>query len=84
MTAPRHGPAPIEVDETPGLKSYCTCGWSAKLPYCDGSHKRLETGCRSVKVEVTEAGKKWICQCHQSKTLPWCDGIHRTLSQPPE
>jgi CDGSH-type Zn-finger protein len=79
MTAPRHGWAPIEIDETPGKKAYCTCGWSATLPYCDGSHKRLDTGCHPVKLEVTEAGKKWICQCHQSKTLPWCDGTHKTL-----
>ncbi len=79
MTAPQHGCAPIEIDETPGKKAYCTCGWSAKLPHCDGSHKRLETGCHPVKLEVTEPGKRWVCQCHQSKTLPWCDGTHKTL-----
>ena len=84
MTQPKHGTAPICVQETPGKKSYCACGWSETLPYCDGSHKRLETGCHSVKVEVAAAGKKRICQCHQSKTLPWCDGTHETLEQMPE
>jgi CDGSH-type Zn-finger protein len=82
MTAPKHGTAPISVQETPGPKSYCTCGWSGNLPYCDGSHKRLQTGCHSIKLEVTEAGEKSICQCHQSKTMPWCDGTHETLRPP--
>ncbi len=82
MTEPRHGTEPICVEETPGRKSYCQCGWSEKLPYCDGSHKRLNTGCHSIKIEVTEAGTKWLCQCHRSGNLPWCDGTHQTLPRP--
>jgi CDGSH-type Zn-finger protein len=82
MTAPTHGNAPICVHETPGKKSYCACGWSEKLPYCDGAHKRLDTGLHSIKVELTEPGEKLICQCHQSKTMPWCDGTHKTLRPP--
>jgi CDGSH-type Zn-finger protein len=83
MTAPRDGTAPIKVDETPGKKAYCTCGWSAALPYCDGSHKRLQTGCSSIKVEIAEAGTRWVCQCHRSANLPWCDGTHERLTSPP-
>ena len=79
MAEPRHGTRPIVIEETDGKKAYCQCGLSAKLPYCDGSHKRLETGCRPTKCEVTEPGRKWICQCHRSATLPWCDGTHETL-----
>ena len=30
--------SPILIDETPGIKHYCTCGESSNKPYCDGSH----------------------------------------------
>ena len=76
MTEPVHGTKPIVVDETPGKKAYCQCGLSAKLPYCDGTHGRENTGVTPIVCEVTEAGKKAICQCHKSATLPWCDGTH--------
>jgi CDGSH-type Zn-finger protein len=83
MTAPKHGARPIGVEETPGWKEYCACGHSATLPYCDGSHDRLETGCQPFVCQVTEGGKKFICQCHRSGNLPWCDGTHKTLNPPP-
>lgn len=79
MADPKAGDRPIVIDETPGMKAYCQCGWSAKLPYCDGSHAREQTGCAPIKIEVTEASKKAICQCHHSGNLPWCDGTHSTL-----
>ncbi len=83
MTPPKHGTGPIDIVETPGKKSYCTCGWSEKLPYCDGSHKRLETGCHPVKLELSEAeaGPRPVCQCHRTKTPPWCDGSHETCEK---
>ena len=34
---------PDYVDETSGKKFYCTCGESAKKPYCDGSHEMFNT-----------------------------------------
>tara|TARA_B100000686_G_scaffold250008_1_gene260105 strand:+ start:291 stop:440 length:150 start_codon:yes stop_codon:yes gene_type:complete len=30
--------SPILIEETPGIKHYCTCGESSNKPYCDGSH----------------------------------------------
>lgn len=83
MTAPKHGERPLPVEETPGRKAYCQCGWSDKLPYCDGAHSRLGTGCTPHVCDVEQAGKKWICQCHQSKTMPWCDGTHKALPPAP-
>lgn len=77
MSAPKHGSAPLQVDETPGKKSYCACGWSERLPYCDGAHNRMDTGVKPVRVELTEAGQKWVCQCHRSASMPWCDGTHK-------
>ncbi len=77
--APLHGTRPTVVDETPGRKSYCQCGLSANLPYCDGTHSREATGRSPITVEITEPCKKAVCQCHQSGSLPWCDGTHSTL-----
>lgn len=82
MADPIHGERPIKVEEEPGKKAYCTCGHSKKLPYCDGSHVRLNTGCRPALLELTEPGIKHICQCHRSATMPFCDGTHKT--PPPE
>ncbi len=79
MADPKHGNRPIAVDETPGRKAYCQCGLSAKLPYCDGTHSRENTGISPIVVTIDAPGKKWICQCHQSKGLPWCDGTHKAL-----
>lgn len=82
MAEPKHGCKPLKIEETPGKKAYCTCGWSGKLPYCDGSHNRMETGCKPALVEITEPGRRSICQCHKSQTMPFCDGAHKSL--PPE
>jgi CDGSH-type Zn-finger protein len=81
MAEPKHGSGPIAVEETPGKKAYCNCGWSANLPYCDGAHKRMDTGCHPTVCEITEADKKWVCQCHRSGNLPWCDGTHSKLGR---
>ena len=79
MTEPKHGTAPIVVEETPGKKAYCQCGLSANLPYCDGTHSREGTGIAPIVCEVEAPGKKAICQCHQSGDSPWCDGTHSRL-----
>lgn len=80
MAEPRIVCRPIPVEETPGRKAYCQCGWSEKLPYCDGAHARMQTGCRPLIVDVEQPARKWLCQCHASKTLPWCDGTHKQLA----
>lgn len=80
MAEPRHGIRPIVIEETAGKKAYCQCGWSQNLPYCDGSHARMETGCTPIVCEVSEPGRKALCQCHRSGKLPWCDGTHKTLT----
>lgn len=67
---------PNYIDETPGKKVYCTCGESAKKPYCDGSHSRLNTG-KSPKEHVIEISERVrICDCGQTKSSPFCDGNH--------
>jgi CDGSH-type Zn-finger protein len=79
MTEPKNGTRPIVIEETAGKKAYCQCGLSAKLPYCDGTHSREQTGVMPIVVEVDEPDRKAICQCHQSGNRPWCDGTHSRL-----
>ncbi|MBI1754288.1 MAG: CDGSH iron-sulfur domain-containing protein [Acidobacteria bacterium] len=65
---------PAVLDMEPGSYFWCTCGLSAKQPFCDGSHKAC--GMRPMKVEIQEAGEKAFCQCKHTKTAPFCDGTH--------
>ena len=76
MREPVHGVKPLVVEETTGRKSYCQCGLSANLPYCDGSHSREGTEIKPLSVEIDQPGKKAVCQCHRSADKPWCDGTH--------
>lgn len=80
MAEPKHGLKPIVIEEQAGRRAYCQCGWSQRLPHCDGAHARLETGCVPIVCEVPAGGKKAICQCRRSKNLPWCDGSHKQLA----
>jgi len=77
MAEAKHGSRPMVVSESPGRKAYCQCGLSAKLPYCDGTHAREQTGLAPLVVEITEACTKAVCQCHRSGNKPWCDGTHK-------
>lgn len=69
-------PIGIELDEG---KSYfwCSCGRSAKQPFCDGSHK--ETTLTPMKFDAGQSGKKFLCACKQTKNPPYCDGSHKAL-----
>lgn len=76
MADPIHRDKPIVIDETAGKKAYCGCGLSATLPYCDGAHKRENTGISPIVVEIEEDRKVAICQCHRSSNGAYCDGTH--------
>lgn len=82
MADAKHGTKPIVVEETPGKKAYCQCGWSENLPYCDGSHSRLQTGIAPIVQSIDSPGRKSVCQCHRSAALPWCDGSHKATTNP--
>lgn len=71
--------SPHYVEETPGIKYYCTCGESENKPYCDGSHDRKNTG-KSPKEFVVEKAKRMaICDCGHTGNSPFCDGSHSKL-----
>jgi CDGSH iron-sulfur domain-containing protein 3 len=67
---------PHIVDETLGIKHYCTCGESANKPYCDGSHESAGTGKVPEQVEIAEAKRVAICACGKTGNSPFCDGAH--------
>ena len=72
---------PFVVDEQAGEKWWCACGESQKQPYCDGSHKKLNTGIEPIRVEIKEAKKIAWCGCKHSGNKSYCDGSHSRLPQ---
>ena len=67
-------PEAVEL-ETGKTYSWCTCGLSKTMTFCDGTHKE-GTDFKSLKFEVDESGTKWLCRCKQTKNPPYCDGSH--------
>ncbi len=69
--------SPYAVELAPGDYWWCSCGLSARQPFCDGSHKG--GAFTPQKFTVTEAQKVWLCGCKHSATPPFCDGSHQKL-----
>ena len=67
--------APYHFDVEAG-KSYwwCSCGRSARQPFCDGSHK--DTAFTPVKYEASETRTAYFCACKATANQPLCDGSH--------
>ncbi len=70
--------APFAVDVEAG-KSYwwCSCGKSAKQPFCDGSHKGSSFAPVEFKADVTRT--VYFCGCKHSSKGALCDGSHSRL-----
>ncbi len=58
---------------------WCSCGESAKQPFCDGSHKSGGRGKLPLKVVLETAKKVAWCGCKKTKKPPFCDGTHARL-----
>jgi CDGSH-type Zn-finger protein len=56
---------------------WCTCGRSAKQPFCDGSHKG--TSFQPQKFTVDKAATYNLCGCKATDDTPFCDGAHNML-----
>lgn len=69
--------SPFVVEVEAGTYAWCSCGESAKQPYCDGSHKG--SGFTPV-IEKIDAKKTvaW-CGCKNNSDGPFCDGSHAKL-----
>lgn len=69
---------PAVVSLTEGEKYFfCSCGKSAKQPFCDGSHK--DTDFKPMVFTSEKSGDAYLCQCKHSNKLPYCDGSHKNL-----
>ena len=68
---------PMVMEMEPGTYSYCMCGKTKTVPFCDGSH--LGTGIEPLSFEVTEAGSVALCNCGLTKNPPYCDGSHTAI-----
>jgi len=73
-TSPQKYPYKVKVEKG---KTYfwCSCGLSAKQPFCDGSHKK-EGKFKSIKFLATESEELDFCGCKKSSRPPFCDGTH--------
>jgi len=70
--------SPYGVDVEAGRSYFwCSCGKSAKQPFCDGSH--ADTEFTPVKHEAQESKKLFFCGCKFTKGQPLCDGSHNAL-----
>lgn len=71
--SPQNEPYAVEV--TAGETYYwCSCGSSAKQPFCDGSHKDTDFEPVSFTAEKTETA--YLCGCKKTGNSPFCDGSH--------
>jgi len=56
---------------------WCSCGRSAKQPFCDGSHEG--TGFSPMKFKATKDDELLFCGCKHTRNGPFCDGAHTNL-----
>lgn len=57
---------------------FCTCGRSAKQPFCDGSH--AGTGLTPKAFTAAEEGDAFLCACKHTANAPFCDGTHKKFT----
>ena len=70
------GPYQVELEE--GKRYFwCTCGRSARQPFCDGSHK--DTSFQPKAFVAEASGMANLCGCKDTDDGPYCDGSHNLL-----
>lgn len=71
--------APHKFTLEPKTYSWCACGYSNNMPFCDSEHKTTgaHTELKSVKFTIEETKTVWLCGCCQTSTPPFCDGTHK-------
>ena len=57
---------------------WCSCGLSARQPFCDGAHK-AEGAFAPYKWVAEKDQELFLCGCKQTKKLPLCDGSHNKI-----
>jgi CDGSH-type Zn-finger protein len=77
--------SPFRIEVETGKKYFwCSCGFSANQPFCDGSHKAFKnldgtSKMKSVVFEASESKVVAFCGCKHSKNGVLCDGSHKVL-----
>ncbi|NQZ86201.1 MAG: CDGSH iron-sulfur domain-containing protein [Colwellia sp.] len=70
---------PVSVELNKGEDYYfCTCGKSAKQPFCDGSH--AGTAFKPKVFQAESDGTAYLCACKHTNNAPFCDGSHKKFS----
>ena len=70
------GPYQVAL-ETGKSYAWCTCGRSAKQPFCDGTHKGSTF--TPMRFTADKTGIQNLCGCKISDDKPFCDGSHNNL-----
>ena len=70
---------PYIKEMQPGIYAWCSCGYSASDPFCDGAHERENTGMLPLETEVRFPKTVAWCGCKRTKKPPYCDGEHNKL-----
>ena len=52
--------------------SWCSCGLSTKLPWCDGTHKTAGQGMKPVRFTPQASEMAIVCACGASTEPPYC------------
>ena len=70
--------APYKLSVEAG-KTYfwCSCGQSARQPFCDGKHKGGDFS--PLKYTAEKSGDVYFCGCKATTQAPMCDGTHNKL-----
>jgi CDGSH-type Zn-finger protein len=66
--------APTITRLEPGTYHWCSCGKSAKEPFCDGSHK--DTSFTPLEFVIEAKQTVALCNCQRTSNPPFCDGSH--------
>lgn len=72
----QQGPYQVELVEGKAY-FYCSCGRSARQPFCDGSHNG--TGLEPKRFVADRTGTFNLCGCKSTDDAPFCDGSHNML-----
>ncbi len=71
--------SPHVMELEPGKDYYwCTCGLSAKQPFCDGAHKAAGEF-KPLKFQVEKTKNYALCACKRNDGKPFCNGAHKNL-----
>jgi CDGSH-type Zn-finger protein len=73
---PQKGPYQVTL-EAGRTYLWCSCGRSARQPFCDGAHKT--TSYEPHRFVAESSGIFNLCGCKSTDDRPFCDGTHNML-----